>query len=158
MDPNGSFDEDGERLTSTCLTQLRFEQSNYRLLASSVGTLTSWEFGLKFVSCFRVRTMRSEPAEDSAAAAAAAAMPTSSETTEPGGCWEQHDGSDESCSGGRKSRSARRCRPVSTVAPDLDLTDSSSVSSTALIVNQDILEVNCTVSLRALSLIRISVN
>jgi hypothetical protein len=69
--------------------------------------------------------MRSEPAEDSAAAAA---MPTSSETTELGGCWEHHEGSDESYSGGRKSRSARRSKPVSTVAPDLDLTDSSSVS------------------------------
>jgi hypothetical protein len=69
--------------------------------------------------------MRSEPAED---AVAAAAMATSSETTELGGCWEQHEGSDEPFQGGRRSRSARRCRPVTIVAPELDLTDSSSVS------------------------------
>jgi hypothetical protein len=69
--------------------------------------------------------MRSEPAED---AVAAAAMATSSETTELGGCWEQHEGSDESFSGGRRSRSARRSRPVSTAAPELDLSDSSCVS------------------------------
>jgi hypothetical protein len=73
--------------------------------------------------------MRSEPAED---AATAAAMATSSETTELAGCWEQHEGSDESSYGGRRSRIARRSRPVPTVAPELDLTDSSSVSKTEL--------------------------
>ena len=81
------------------------------------------------LSYFRVSdvlTMRSEPAED---AVAAAAMATSSETTELGGCWEQHEGSDEPYPGGRRSRSARRSRPVTTVAPELDLTDSSSVSN-----------------------------
>ncbi|XP_069701534.1 protein dimmed [Periplaneta americana] len=70
--------------------------------------------------------MRSEPAED---AAAATAMTTSSATTELGGCWEQHEGSDEPYpGGGRRSRSARRSRPAPTVTPELDLTDSSSVS------------------------------